>query len=238
MIEIFAPRRWYDWVFSLLFWASSVVLLGGAIKVALRGELGEPLLHHVVLAVGISLPFGIIAQLLLAHLDRARGDLARLAATDMLTGLPNRRGFFTALSQPREGVIMLLDVDHFKRVNDTYGHDTGDMVLRAVGDLLSSQVRRGDVVGRIGGEEFAIFLPNAPPGMAREIGERLCRGVRLDLPGGTPLEVTLSAGAAMAGRETEFERILGAADKALYRAKESGRARLVFRARTSVATFV
>ena len=238
MIQMFAPRRWYDWFFSLFFWSLSVVILGGAIKIALRGELGEPLSHHVLLAVGISIPFGIIAQLLLSHLDRARADLARLAATDMLTGLPNRRGFFTALSEPREGVIMLLDVDHFKRVNDVYGHDAGDLVLREVGTLLATHVRQGDVVGRIGGEEFAVFLPGAPPHTAREIGERLCRGIRLSLPSGEPIEVTLSAGAATWGRTVEFERLLKAADMALYRAKTGGRARLVFRAPSSVAKMV
>ena len=138
-------------------------------------------------------------------------DARRLATVDTLTGLLNRRAFLDALE--RESArserhayplsVLLLDVDHFKRVNDTYGHAAGDAVLQGFARVLSSVARRSDVVGRWGGEEFVVALPQTGAAGARVAAERVRRALaeaRYPIPGGDPLRMTASVGAATSSR--------------------------------------
>ena len=125
---------------------------------------------------------------------------------------------------------MMLDLDHFKIVNDTFGHLAGDMVLATVAKALSGFLREGDLVGRFGGEEFVILLPRTTAGEAHQITERLrARVAQLttpadDRPGSSPLQVTISIGvAAMESARRDLEDLLAAADHALYEAKQAGR---------------
>jgi diguanylate cyclase (GGDEF)-like protein len=158
------------------------------------------------------------------------------AATDALTGLPNRRYFdeFCGLiarrrrSEDAVGVLMI-DIDKFKVLNDTYGHAVGDEVLRAVGGAIVSAVREDDVPARYGGEEFAVLLRNPSPTIALEVGERVRSAVRtldlrrLGVPG-----VTVSVGAAVARfADQPVTDLVVEADKALYEAKRKGRDRVV-----------
>ena len=142
--------------------------------------------------------------------------LAESASTDLLTGLPNRRMLERALGRlSADDTVILLDLDHFKQVNDTLGHAAGDEVLRVFGRVLGGAVRGRDVVGRFGGEEFLIVL--AQPGGAATLLRRL----RAEWAGERPYPVTFSAGiAASAGDPDETVRL---ADRALYEAKEAGR---------------
>jgi diguanylate cyclase (GGDEF)-like protein len=142
--------------------------------------------------------------------------LAESASTDLLTGLPNRRMLDRALGRLSAGdTVILLDLDHFKQVNDTLGHAAGDEVLRVFGRVLRGAVRGRDVVGRFGGEEFLIVL--AQPGGAATLLRRL----RAEWTSERPYPVTFSAGiAASAGDPDETVRL---ADRALYEAKEAGR---------------
>jgi diguanylate cyclase (GGDEF)-like protein len=163
-------------------------------------------------------------------------DAETRATLDALTGLPNRRYFdeYVALlsrrrrAEDRVGVLMI-DLDHFKLLNDTYGHTTGDHVLQAVARAIATTVRDHDVPARFGGEEFAVLLKNPSPEIAVEVGERIRRAIgALDLQSlGVP-PVSVSIGVAVA--ETP-DRPLGAvleeADQALYRAKRAGRDRVV-----------
>jgi diguanylate cyclase (GGDEF)-like protein len=126
--------------------------------------------------------------------------------------------------------VAIADIDHFKIVNDTFGHLAGDMVLAAVAKALTGFLREGDLVGRFGGEEFVILLPSTSAGEARQIIERLRRRVAQlttpadDRPGSTPLQVTISIGvAAMESARRDLEDLLAAADHALYEAKQAGR---------------
>jgi diguanylate cyclase (GGDEF)-like protein len=173
-----------------------------------------------------------------AALERA--DTYRVAtasaATDPLTGLPNRRYFeeFSSLLASRrragDGVaILMVDIDKFKGLNDTYGHPVGDQVLRSVAGAITSAVRDQDVPARIGGEEFAVLLRNPEPKMALEIGERVRQAVReLDLGGiGVP-GVSVSVGVANAsGPDESIDAIVSRADRALLRAKRAGRDRVI-----------
>lgn len=160
-----------------------------------------------------------------------------LATIDQLTGLPNRRHFFdtveAAITKGRTGVLLMADVDCFKKINDTYGHPAGDKCLKSFADLVECQAAAGCAVARMGGEEFAVFLPEATRGQARVVAQQLVEGVRFQpviLGGGTaePVDVTMSVGAAQANGAVSFEELLRQSDAALYAAKDQGRARAVF----------
>lgn len=164
----------------------------------------------------------------------ATAELQRIATTDALTGLWNRRHLLERLEAEtgrsrRNGrplCVAILDVDHFKRVNDLHGHPAGDDVLRVLAGLIRDAVRLSDVVGRMGGEEFAILMPETDRGQARLVCERLGEMVArspVRLPSGETLSVTLSTGIAlMAGKEAS-DRLISRADAALYDAKAEGR---------------
>ena len=158
------------------------------------------------------------------------------ASTDPLTGLPNRRYFdeFCGLlaRRRRSGdavAVLMVDIDRFKVLNDTYGHPVGDEVLKAVAEAIVSAVREEDVPARVGGEEFAVLLRNPGPDVAVEVGERVREAVRaLDLRSiGVP-GVSVSVGVANAhGADEPIPSVVGRADEALYRAKRAGRDRVI-----------
>jgi len=158
------------------------------------------------------------------------------ASTDPLTGLPNRRYFdeFCGLlaRRRRSGdavAVLMVDIDRFKVLNDTYGHPVGDEVLKAVAEAIVSAVREEDVPARVGGEEFAVLLRNPGPDVAVEVGERVREAVRaLDLRSiGVP-GVSVSVGVANArGTDEPIPSIVDRADQALYRAKRAGRDRVI-----------
>ncbi|MCB8881218.1 GGDEF domain-containing protein [Acidisoma cellulosilytica] len=176
------------------------------------------------------------------RLDRRRRqaehDFEQAAMVDFLTGLRNRRSFFAEAEafwaqerDPRNGVgVLLMDIDHFKSINDRFGHDAGDAVLRWIGALLPQQVRGSDIIGRMGGEEFAILLPGADLPAALRLAEairaKLAAKDFRDLVPGLP-QVTASIGVTAGLRRREpLRALLSTADAALYRAKDAGRNRV------------
>jgi diguanylate cyclase (GGDEF)-like protein len=164
--------------------------------------------------------------------------LRQMATTDGLTGALNRSGFL-ALSQTeldqrtdadRGMALMMLDVDHFKSINDRYGHAGGDQALKHLVSTLGKRIRRGDLLGRLGGEEFAILLPAVAAAEAERLAERLVAHIAASPVnyGGRLIQMTISIGLTMMnGADRSIERIIARADDALYRAKESGRNRVV-----------
>ncbi|MGZ8513963.1 MAG: diguanylate cyclase [Candidatus Limnocylindrales bacterium] len=163
-------------------------------------------------------------------------DAEARASTDALTGLPNRRYFdeFCGLLARRRrsgdavGVLMV-DIDHFKLLNDTYGHAIGDEVLRDVGGAIVAAVREDDVPARYGGEEFVVLLRNPGPEVAFDVGERVRSAVAgLDLGRFGVGKVSVSVGVAVSSRADQpIEDLIVLADRALYRAKKAGRDRVV-----------
>jgi diguanylate cyclase (GGDEF)-like protein len=177
------------------------------------------------------------ASAALSRVDSARAIEAQ-AATDALTGLPNRRYFdeFCSLLGRRRRTedeldvgVLMVDIDWFKRINDSYGHGVGDEVLRAVGRAIADAVREGDVPARFGGEEFAILLRNSSLKVALEVAERVRLAVNeLDLREWRVPGVSVSVGVAVGTRDGEpISDLLAQADRALYRAKRGGRNQVV-----------
>ncbi len=178
------------------------------------------------------------------HLDinrrkSAEAELERLASTDPLTGLPNRRQFFARLNYELtrldrlEGPVALLmiDLDHFKRINDNHGHAAGDSALRHFADQLRAAVRKTDSIGRLGGEEFALLLPGSDRNGALLLVQRLAEQLRQTPPqhGDAPLAVTFSTGLTLLKHSDRSpDHPLARADQALYRAKALGRDRVEF----------
>jgi len=170
--------------------------------------------------------------------ERLLREVTRLSTTDPLTGLSNRRHFDAAaklevIRARRYGrplSAVMVDLDHFKRVNDTHGHAAGDRVLVAVADLCIRLARTTDLKARLGGEEFCLLLPETPPESSRVLAERLRADVEA-LPfdaDGRPFRVTASMGISGYVPGDELESLVGRADAALYAAKESGRNRVVY----------
>lgn len=158
--------------------------------------------------------------------------LQRVASTDSLTGLANRRAFRAAaqalIDRDRPACIALLDIDHFKQVNDRFGHESGDEVLRSFAMIAQRIVRRHDLVGRLGGEEFGVLLPGASKTEAIEICERIRAEVGRSVctTDAGPVRVTVSGGVALLG-PPGLDAALKQADAALYSAKSSGRDRML-----------
>ncbi|GAB1689482.1 hypothetical protein KRM28CT15_12850 [Krasilnikovia sp. M28-CT-15] len=181
----------------------------------------------------------VLFLLVLARMAGLVAVQRRMAVTDALTGLRTRRYFEQALRQherraQRTGEasgLLLIDVDHFKKINDTYGHHGGDLVLCEVAHRMQELVRAGDMVARYGGEEFVVLLPDTPPDRLDEIAQRLCRGVAdapVTVTDGTTVTVTVSVGSAVLPPGTpRADEVVFAADRALYAAKRSGRNRVV-----------
>ena len=169
------------------------------------------------------------------QMERAHTISTRAAQTDELTGLMNRRAFFehahllyAQCRQHRQPLsALMLDMDHFKAINDTYGHQAGDQVLRQVGGVISASFRQADVYGRLGGEEFAVLLPNTTLETAQGIAEQLITAIA-GLASEPVQGLTASLGVATTrSPDQDLHSLMNSADKALYRAKAMGRNQVV-----------
>ncbi len=162
-----------------------------------------------------------------------------LAVVDALTGLNNRRFLETHLAQALDKAaqkgrplsLMILDIDHFKAVNDTYGHDAGDEVLKVFARRIKRVLRGADLVCRLGGEEFVVVMPDTPVPIAARVAERLRAAVEgegfpIDAKGSRTITVTTSIGIAERGVEADADALLHRSDKALYASKTAGRNRV------------
>ena len=204
-------------------------------------RLNEEMLHKIRMGY---LGIWIVGLLGLALFDFTGASLLRnieLAAThDGLTGLNNRREIERLLNVECERTgryedplsVMMLDIDYFKRVNDTYGHQAGDEALRVVADTIRQTIRKTDFAGRYGGEEFLILCPGTPHNRAERLAQRLNTAIKSEpirLKDGKTISVTVSIGVSYYSLERKSaESLVMSADEALYQAKESGRDRVCF----------
>ena len=174
----------------------------------------------------------------------AQRDLSIVAATDSLTAVLNRGAFSMLveafLEQARKqasvnsavnsGALLIIDADHFKAINDRLGHDCGDQALKLIAQAIKAQLRGGDIVGRIGGEEFGVFLPGVDPSQSWLVAESIRRRIReMEFsPGGRSCPLSVSIGGTSFRGSTTYEQIFSAADKRLYTAKSNGRDQVSF----------
>jgi diguanylate cyclase (GGDEF)-like protein len=170
----------------------------------------------------------------------AHQQLQIIASTDGLTDCLTRRAFTTLVDAylervaieetQRRGALLVIDIDNFKAINDQFGHDEGDQALTMIAGKIKSALREIDLVGRIGGEEFSVFLPGATPESALSVAERIRGNVAQALfaPQGEPVGITVSVGGATFGEPTNFSELYRDADQQLYKAKRTGRNRVLF----------
>lgn len=197
-------------------------------------ELRETFIINLIIGFAVTLLVIIINVLMVHHFQ---GRLELMATIDELTKVPNRRSFFCQAKRDlsrciRSGApasLLMIDIDHFKRINDTHGHTAGDLVLKETAKKLSETLREGDLAGRLGGEEFAILLPNTEHETALQVAERLRLTVatHIVLLRNSTCMVTLSIGVATEqGPDITLESLLAKADNGLYTSKHQGRDRV------------
>ncbi|MGS0689679.1 sensor domain-containing diguanylate cyclase [Shewanella sp. 30m-9] len=201
-----------------------------------RGE--QKLLTTFWINIGLSL-LVTIGILIIANmtLGKYQRKLELMASTDKLTGAANRQAFeehfahslASSVLDNRPISLLLVDIDHFKQVNDSYGHNIGDLVIQTVSHMLKSQLKEDDLLCRWGGEEFLILLPNSSLSQSSELAEKIRQQVaeRLLRVNGCEINVTLSCGAAQHRASEQAEDLINRVDIALYQAKEQGRNRVV-----------
>lgn len=222
---------------SVVFWTMLLVAVSFCVvrvyvfllvPTDLRGAVGW---HAGVLVSGLSGLFGYLAIRHLVHTSASHEALRRSADIDELTGALTRRRFFSEVRKIdiEKAVVMMVDIDHFKSINDTLGHQAGDKVLVHTGQLLCSALRGSDIVGRYGGEEFAIVLPSTSIEVGERIAERLRSRVEtsnIQTDGGR-VNLTISLGLAGGVRGLGIDTLIALADAALLSAKNEGRNRCI-----------
>lgn len=203
---------------------------GDNLKQSLRNDVLLPIILAVPLLGALSWK---MRQLAIAH-----AALQVVASTDSLTAVLNRGAFnmlvdayLTAVRQREarsEGALLIVDADYFKAINDQFGHESGDDALRIIADAIRGLVRGADIVGRIGGEEFGIFLPGSTGHQAQAVAERIRTTVNSApfMPDGVQRRLSVSVGGAVFDRNIEFGELFRVADQQLYRAKQDGRDRV------------
>ena len=210
--------------------------------VRLKGahDMGDALYIALFVAIPMSAVAGGLSIMLVVTLENMRQRIHELAMTDPLTGLRNRRHFIQWAQRELDLAnrhdlplaLVVLDVDHFKRINDSHGHLAGDQVLVELGQHCSAALRSTDLLARWGGEEFIALLPNTTAVLARQMSERLraAAATAIHLPLAQPVTVTVSLGvagrAAGTGAAPTLDMLVRAADRALYEAKNAGRDRV------------
>ncbi|AKE94350.1 GGDEF domain-containing protein [Cronobacter sakazakii] len=219
--------------------------------IAVLGTVGYALRHHTGTASGLSpsvlngigianavMAIGLLTYTTLRSVEfthTMKFDLFNTASRDSLTNLYTRRHFMHQVSLLDKQVgshnvtLLLLDIDHFKAINDSCGHSYGDMILQRIARAITDNVRESDIVARWGGEEFLVMMPDTSLADARRVAERLLTRIQ-EWVGQTdknPREVTATLAISAFGKDEEFEKALNRADKMLYAGKQQGRNRLV-----------
>lgn len=227
LLRFFSPRTALQTFGVYLFFA--VIALWSDLVMHHVGDHGTPASAiHIILTIIAVTPVCLFAAWLFYYHGRAQDQLKRVADTDHLTGLMSRRAFMHDAEGRLNGdqhVLMLLDVDHFKQVNDCYGHLQGDACLRDVAQLMRDICPNDSLIGRLGGEEFAVLMPPATSAEVDAMVDQIVKGVRIDAKDTIkPKAVTLSAGVYCLTPTCDLAAALKLADDALYAAKARGRA--------------
>jgi diguanylate cyclase (GGDEF)-like protein len=213
------------------FYVDSFNFEGMTDAVRLRSMISDLLIPTILAVPAIFFLMSKLRELAIAH-----RRLAVYAATDGLTQVMNRSAFSTLVEaylteihdMQVRGALLIIDADNFKAVNDRYGHDRGDEALITIAKAIKSILRAPDIVGRIGGEEFGVFLPGATADQAETVAERIRQSVSDTqfLPAGAAHQLSVSVGGAIFDRPLPFSELFRFADQQLYQAKRTGRDRV------------
>lgn len=227
-VRLVAPTNRLDFLFKLVLFVLLSGMLNHTRAVLSHGWAdANTFAYNLQAAAFTALPMSTLALLLIQHLNALQEKLYTQATTDQLTQLPNRRWFLEQCPPVlRQGMIMvLLDLDHFKAINDTHGHDTGDACLVAISDHFRAVLPENAQCARLGGEEFGIlFKQTSLPQVQDWIG-KICQGVQVSVGGDETVAVTVSAGILAVDGGVTMRRAFQLADAAMYDAKAAGRSR-------------
>lgn len=205
-------------------------------------QLLHSLVTDIVVPIALAVPLIWLFASKLRQLAIAHRELAEFAATDSLTRVMSRAAFSTLVEAFLEdaskrradasGALLIVDADEFKSINDRFGHDNGDKALVSIADCIRGTLRAGEIVGRIGGEEFGVFLPTVNLPQAEMVAERIRRSVVECVfdPGGKREQLTVSVGGAAFRQPLSFDNLFREADQQLYAAKRAGRNRIAITA--------
>jgi len=222
-----------------LFGTLSCMLVSVAFNTLMFGDLGPTALQRsifsaTVLPALLGIPLVLFLGMRVRGLALSNMRLGLVARTDSLTSCLNRGAFtarVTILLAQREttatGALLMIDADNFKAINDLFGHDNGDQALAIIARSIRSVLRTGDLVGRMGGEEFAVYLPDLDYSQTEAIAERIRRSVNLAVfnPDGRQRTLSVSIGGAVFEGRASFAELFRIADQRLYKAKQTGRNR-------------
>lgn len=234
------PRGWMNLLRWMIILTVGGIVLSLIFNFAVFLPLGATtplygLFSSLVLPIIISSPLFLYVLLKIEELEIQNRRLRRIASTDSLTSCLNRRAFSALVDANlsgiggrdagKQGALLVIDADEFKSINDRFGHDRGDEALTLMARLIGSVLREDDLIGRLGGEEFGVYLPGANLHGAAGVAERLRRVVdEADFrPDGSPCKLTVSVGGAVYADEVDFQTLYRGADQMLYEAKRSGR---------------
>ena len=231
LIRATAPKGMLDCVIKFALFMIVIHLVSLSAERLLIGSFTLDHGSRFIITFITAAPFVALTFYAIHRSWRLHQRLVALATTDVLTGLMNRRAFVDAaaarIGHDDPGVVMIVDADRFKRINDSFGHAVGDKCLQAIAARLRDVTPAGEVVARIGGEEFGLHLRRLPNDLGA-FERHLCSHITVDhtTEEGLPLTVTLSGGLALTRPGDTLEAALRRADDALYQAKQDGRARL------------
>ena len=230
------PKQAWLWIFrkTLLMTGLSVVIsviaTVGFMATFSAGVNMPGLLISIVMPICLGGPMVLTFAIGTERMRHANNHLTRLATIDGLTGILNRRAFAAAVEKyctapHHRGVLLVIDADHFKSVNDRFGHDQGDEALRDIAHALDLTVAQPGLVGRMGGEEFGAYLPDMAPDEAEGVADDIRKAISdLDFtPEGVACPLSVSIGGAFHDRPTPFRDLFRDADERLYSAKQKGR---------------
>lgn len=237
VVDVIAPRNAFDLFLKVMALITSFTAFDYFVNQTAGSLLEAGAAVEAVITIFIAAPFGVFVMAVMAAQRRLKERLRYLAEIDHLTGLLNRQAFLACahkkLQEKPCSTVLMIDVDHFKSINDEYGHFTGDAALRRVGKHLTENTRAGDIVGRLGGEEFAILLVDSDRDKAETVAGRICQKIKIDeiedtCRNAVVFDLTMSVGGVIAHPEQNLTELIRIADGALYTAKSTGRARAVF----------
>lgn len=229
-VKLVAPTGLLDFVWKLIFFLLMCGILNHVRDILINGVATKSFVRNLGDASFTALPMCAGGLALIGHLRNLQNTLHAQALRDALTGLRNRRWFMERWCEtpPPKSFLLLIDIDHFKSVNDIYGHPFGDLALETFARHLEQILPDGVHAARLGGEEFAVVMPSFSIAQATDIAIRIAQGCQVADANGPEHWITSSVGGTMFQTATTLTTALARADEALYVAKAAGRAQFKF----------